>query len=195
MAIFPMSWSMAARRSSSIAVSPRPSALPDGNGELGDVVGVRVEVGLALVERLEQHLVRLVACRPLAALLDVQPLVGLAQRADPLARMLGEEDRAERARHREALALLAESGERVVEQPARERRVGRRQEAELVAAEAIAAAVAGVAAASFPPSRASSASPAGWPKASLYPLNPSRSKIARSHGSSIVASPSCRRGR
>lgn len=117
--------------------------MPDGNGKLGDAVHMGVEVGLALVQRLEQDLVRLVARRPASALLDVQPLVCLAQRADSLARMLGEQDGAERARHREALAVLAQGRERVVEQPGRERRVGRRQEAELVTAEAITAAVSG----------------------------------------------------
>ena len=36
--------------------------------------------------------------------------------------------------------------------------------------------------ASFSPSRASNASPAGWPKPSLYALKPSRSKSMRSVG-------------
>ena len=102
-----------------------------------------MEVGLAFVERLQEHLVRLVPRRSLSAFLDVEALVCLAERADAFARVLGEEHRAERARHREPFAVLAECFQRVVQQAARDRGVRRREQAELVAAEPIAAAVAG----------------------------------------------------
>ncbi len=74
---------------------------------------------------------------------------------------------------------------------------GCEQHAELVAAEPVGAAVAahGVPA-SRSPRRASSPSPAGWPKVSLYCLKPSRSNSTSARGSLGVASASSsRRGR
>ena len=50
----------------------------DGDGEFGDLVCVGVEVGLPLVQRLQEHLVRLVSSGSLAALLNVQTLIRLS---------------------------------------------------------------------------------------------------------------------
>ena len=142
-AIFPMSCNIAARPSSSSSLSVRPRSLPDGDRELGDAVGVAVELGLALVEGAEERLVRIFPRRLASPLLDVEALVRLAERPCRVRRLLGEQDGAEGARHGEPLAVLAERLERVVEQAASQRRVGGSEQAELVAAEPIAASVAG----------------------------------------------------
>ena len=74
-----MSCSIAARRSSSSSASSRPSPRPTVGRQRGDVVDVRVEVRLALVERLQEHLERtvdlgVVALDRVAALVRVEPL-------------------------------------------------------------------------------------------------------------------------
>ena len=53
-------------------------ATADGDGELGDFVRVGVEVGLPLVQRLQEHLVRLVSTGLFSALLNVQTLIRLS---------------------------------------------------------------------------------------------------------------------
>ena len=85
--------------------------------------------------------------------------------------------------HREALAALGQR-RRAGRQQARRcpSRPGSHEHAELVAAEPVGAPVRPTASASRAPRRASSSSPAGWPKASLYSLKPSRSKSSRARG-------------
>ena len=65
---------------------------------------------LALVERLHERIMRTIAPRVAAALLRVEADVGEAERLTRVARVVGQEDRAERAGDREALAVLDERG-------------------------------------------------------------------------------------
>ena len=72
----------------------QPERLPDGDRSLDDLIDVVTQVGRALVERLQEHLVRRTAAGPLA-LLHVEPLVGNAQRVARRLGLLGQEDGAE----------------------------------------------------------------------------------------------------
>ena len=73
-----------------------PEAPADGDREIGDLVGLRLEARLARVERLEQGVLGTSAAGRPPALLVVEPLVAEVQRGARVDGLLGDEDRPER---------------------------------------------------------------------------------------------------
>ena len=118
---------------------PDPGA--DCGGEATDVVEVRAEIRVALAQRLQEHVRALAARRATPALLGfVQPLVGEPQGAFDIVGVVWQEHRAVRTVDRPALASIGERGERTGEDLV-DTAAGD-QDAELVAAQAVGAAVA-----------------------------------------------------
>ena len=132
-----MSWSSAARRSSSSSLSGSASRSPTAVGELRHVRAVVPQRGLALAERQEQHVVWSPALGLGKVLLRVEASVGHGQRRARGLRLLGQDRRAEGGGDGEAGALFLERGHgrRHVRLGLARRR--RSEHAELVAAEPV----------------------------------------------------------
>src|SRR5262249_37900341 len=113
-----------------------------GGGEpeaqLGDTADMLAERGLALLERLEQHRMRLGSREQELVLLRIEALVGDAQRLLGRGRLVGQDRAAESRGYLERLARLGERLWRAVEERLDLGRPDRRHGAELVAAEPVA---------------------------------------------------------
>ena len=117
-------------------------ARADRAGQLGDVVHVALQVGLALAEHGEQHLAGLALGRAAAVLEGVHAVVGQTQRVGGGLGVARERDEAERGVDREGAARLCEGGQRRLDDRVVARGVVVEENAELVPAQAIGATLA-----------------------------------------------------
>ena len=165
-ATLPTSWSSAARISTSSDSASRPIRRPTAAASVGDPAVVDVEVGLALGHHADEQVTRLRAAgAAAAALAGVHALVGEPQRLGRVLGVLGQDDEPVGSRDGEPVAARAERvdgalDERDRRRRARRRRAGRTRRRRGGRRVRRPCASAGA-------RRPSSASPAGWPKASL----------------------------
>ena len=145
-----------------------PSSAASSRLRRRNAADVHAQVRLALLERLQEHGVRPAAGHQHLVLLGVEALVGDPERLLGVRRLLGQDRAAERRRDVEALALLGQRIGRPVRgtarspssAPERACRTRRRRAGSSFRARRPQPRAAC-------PSRASSASPAGWPNVSL----------------------------
>ena len=148
-------------------VAPEPEHLPDLDRECADAGDLRLDVGLSDGQRLEQRRDRAAALAAPRVLLRVQALVGDLERAARVLRLVREHHRTERAADLEPFAALAERLAGAVDERFGIAVAHGRDQAELVAAEAVHGAGVSRDLRELAPRRARSASPAGCPKESL----------------------------